>query len=125
MTFFSQARRTCGTTHFIRPCTILHTTGFGLPPYFEDWVISLVLATQHTYIQSMLNLARFISFLLYKSLYFITIFLYFIFYNFFFIFYFLSLFFLYFIFYHLFFLLLFLIFKRFSVLISICCCVKR
>ena len=32
------------------------------------WVISLVLATQHTYIQSMLNLARFISFLLYKSL---------------------------------------------------------
>jgi hypothetical protein len=37
MTFFSQARRTCGTTHFIRPCTILHATGFGLPPYFEDW----------------------------------------------------------------------------------------
>ena len=36
MTFFSQARRTCGTTHFIRPCTILHATGFGLPPYFED-----------------------------------------------------------------------------------------
>jgi hypothetical protein len=33
------------------------------------WVISLVLATQHTYIQSMLNLARFISFLLNKSLY--------------------------------------------------------
>jgi len=33
------------------------------------WVISLVLATQHTYIQSMLNLARFISFLLYKSLF--------------------------------------------------------
>jgi hypothetical protein len=29
MTFFSQARRTCGTTHFIRPCTILHATGFG------------------------------------------------------------------------------------------------
>jgi hypothetical protein len=37
MTFFSQARRTCGTTHFICPCTILHATGFGLPPYFEDW----------------------------------------------------------------------------------------
>ena len=37
MTFFSQARRTCGTTHFIRPCTILHATGFGLPPNFEDW----------------------------------------------------------------------------------------
>jgi hypothetical protein len=34
--FFSQARRTCGTTNFIRPCTILHATGFGLPPYFED-----------------------------------------------------------------------------------------
>ena len=29
-------------------------------------VISLVLATQQTYIQSMLNLARFISFLLYN-----------------------------------------------------------
>jgi hypothetical protein len=40
MTFFSQAHRTCGTTHFIRPCTILHATGFGLPPNFEDckWV---------------------------------------------------------------------------------------
>ena len=37
MTFFSQARRTCGTTHFIRPCTIWHATDFGLPPYFEDW----------------------------------------------------------------------------------------
>jgi hypothetical protein len=36
MTFFSQARRTCGTTHFIRLCTILHATGFGLPPKFED-----------------------------------------------------------------------------------------
>ena len=36
MTFFSLARRTCGTTHFIRPCTILHATGFGLPPNFED-----------------------------------------------------------------------------------------
>ena len=36
MTFFSQARRTCGTTHFIRLCTILHATGFGLPPNFED-----------------------------------------------------------------------------------------
>ena len=34
---FSHARRTCGTTHFIRPCTILHATGFGLPPNFEDW----------------------------------------------------------------------------------------
>ena len=33
------------------------------------WVISLVLAMQHTYIQSMLYLARFISFLLYKSLF--------------------------------------------------------
>jgi hypothetical protein len=32
------------------------------------WVISLVLATQHTCIQSMLNLARYISFLLCKSL---------------------------------------------------------
>jgi hypothetical protein len=32
------------------------------------WIISLVLATQHTYIQSMLNLERFISFLLCKSL---------------------------------------------------------
>ena len=31
------------------------------------WVISLVLTTQYTYIQSMLNLAIFISFLLYKS----------------------------------------------------------
>jgi hypothetical protein len=28
--FFSQARRTCGTTHCIRQCTILHATGFGL-----------------------------------------------------------------------------------------------
>jgi hypothetical protein len=37
MTFFSQARRTCGTTHFIPLCTILHAMGFGLPPYFEDW----------------------------------------------------------------------------------------
>jgi hypothetical protein len=36
MTFFSQACRTCGTTHFIRLCTILHATGFGLPPNFED-----------------------------------------------------------------------------------------
>ena len=26
MTFFSQARRTCGTTHFIRLCTILLRT---------------------------------------------------------------------------------------------------
>jgi hypothetical protein len=26
MTYFSQARPTCGTTHFIRPCTILHGT---------------------------------------------------------------------------------------------------
>jgi hypothetical protein len=40
MTFFSQDRRTCGTTHFIRPCTILHATGFGLPPNFEDSVRS-------------------------------------------------------------------------------------
>jgi hypothetical protein len=24
------------STHFIRPCTILHATGFGLPPNFED-----------------------------------------------------------------------------------------
>jgi hypothetical protein len=32
------------------------------------WVISLILATQHTYIQSLLNLVRFIPFLLYKSL---------------------------------------------------------
>ena len=32
-TFFSQA---CGTTHFICPCTILHTSGFGLPPKVED-----------------------------------------------------------------------------------------
>ena len=36
-TFFSQARRPCGTTHFIRPCTILHASGFGLPPKFKDW----------------------------------------------------------------------------------------
>ena len=36
---FSQTRRTCGTTHFIRPCTILHATGFGLPPNFEDWMM--------------------------------------------------------------------------------------
>ena len=36
MTFCSQARRTCGTTHFIRPCTILHATGIGPPPNFED-----------------------------------------------------------------------------------------
>jgi hypothetical protein len=39
MTFFSQARQTCGTTHFIRSCTILHATDFGLPPNFEDWYI--------------------------------------------------------------------------------------
>ena len=38
MTFFSQAHRTCGTTHFICLCTILHATGFGLPPNFEDCV---------------------------------------------------------------------------------------
>jgi hypothetical protein len=37
MTFFSQARLTCGTTHFIRLCTILHATGIGLPPNFKDW----------------------------------------------------------------------------------------
>ena len=36
MTFFSQARRACGTTHFIRLCTILHASGFGLPLNFED-----------------------------------------------------------------------------------------
>jgi hypothetical protein len=42
MTFFSQARRNCGTTHFIRPCTILHATGFGLPPNFEDLYISTI-----------------------------------------------------------------------------------
>jgi hypothetical protein len=36
MTFFSQARWTCGTTDFICPCTILHATGFELPPNFED-----------------------------------------------------------------------------------------
>ena len=36
MTFFSQARRTCGTTHCIRLCTILHATGFGLQLNFED-----------------------------------------------------------------------------------------
>ena len=45
MTFSSQARRTCGTTHFIRPCTILHATGFGLPPNFEDWISNLVCTT--------------------------------------------------------------------------------
>jgi hypothetical protein len=28
--FFSQARRTCGTTHFIRLCTILHATDYRL-----------------------------------------------------------------------------------------------
>jgi hypothetical protein len=39
MTFCSQARRTCGTTHCIRPCTILHATGIGLPPNLEDWII--------------------------------------------------------------------------------------
>ena len=38
--FFSQARRTCGATHLIRPCTILHTTGFGLPPNFENCLYS-------------------------------------------------------------------------------------
>ena len=38
MTFCSQVRRTCGTTHFIRPCTILHATGIGLPPNFEDCI---------------------------------------------------------------------------------------
>ena len=37
MTFFSQACRTCGTTQFIHLCAILHATGFGLPPKFEDW----------------------------------------------------------------------------------------
>ena len=31
--FFLQARRICGTTHFICLCTNLH---FGLPPNFED-----------------------------------------------------------------------------------------
>ena len=36
MTFFSQARQTCRTTHFIRLCTILHATGFGQLPKFED-----------------------------------------------------------------------------------------
>ena len=36
MTFFSQARPTCGTTHCIRPCTILHAMGFGLQLNFED-----------------------------------------------------------------------------------------
>ena len=51
MTFFSQACRTCGTTHFIRPCTILHATGFGLPPYFEDCISLSRLGTGslHTY----------------------------------------------------------------------------
>jgi hypothetical protein len=50
MTFFSQARRTCGTTHFIRPCTILHATGFGLPPNFEDCnnTLPTILIQQHT-----------------------------------------------------------------------------
>jgi hypothetical protein len=42
--FFSQVRRTCGTTHFIRPCTILHATGFGLPPNFEDCCTKLAVA---------------------------------------------------------------------------------
>jgi hypothetical protein len=41
MTFCSQVRRTCGTTHFIRPCTILHATGIGLPPNFEDSICSV------------------------------------------------------------------------------------
>jgi hypothetical protein len=37
MTFFSQARRACGTTLFIRLCTILHASGFELvPPSFAD-----------------------------------------------------------------------------------------
>ena len=39
MTFFSQARWTCGTTDFICPWTILHATGFGLPPNFEDCIL--------------------------------------------------------------------------------------
>ena len=43
MTFFSQARRTCGTTHFIRPCTILHATGIGLPPNFEDCTTKFII----------------------------------------------------------------------------------
>ena len=34
----------------------------------RQWIAPWAIATQHTYIQSMLNLARFISFLLYKSL---------------------------------------------------------
>jgi hypothetical protein len=35
--FFSQARRACGTTHFVRLCTILHVSGFRLPLDFVDW----------------------------------------------------------------------------------------
>ena len=46
MTFCSQARRTCGTTHFILPCTILHATGIGLPPNFEDcWIREIINTT--------------------------------------------------------------------------------
>ena len=57
MTFFSQACLTCGTTHFICPCTILHATGFGLPPNFEDW----------KYAFSFLKLSGFASILLHDS----------------------------------------------------------
>jgi hypothetical protein len=50
---FSQARRICGTTHFIRPCTILHAMGFWLPPNFEDcpswrWIMTGPLVKKNT-----------------------------------------------------------------------------
>jgi hypothetical protein len=47
MTFFPQARRTCGATHFIRPCTILHATGIGLPPNFEDCALPYIPGSYH------------------------------------------------------------------------------
>ena len=43
MTFFSQARRTCGTTHLIRLCTILHVTCFGLLSNFKDWSMEMLI----------------------------------------------------------------------------------
>jgi hypothetical protein len=44
--WFSRARQTCGTSHFIRPCTIVHATDFGLPPNFEDWYLYFKTITQ-------------------------------------------------------------------------------
>jgi hypothetical protein len=37
--WFSRARQTCGTSHFIHPCTIVHATGFGLPPNLTRYIV--------------------------------------------------------------------------------------